>query len=210
MGLGGGPFEGPCGLVVGFDEGCDVGLELAERVEGPSPKRLACQDREPDLDLIQPGCSRRRKMEMPVRMTFQPAIAVRLVSIQIVEDDMNLAALMLGDDTVHEVEKLDAPAPLALAARDLASGDVESGKKRRHAVPDVIVRLARQRPAVRHFQATLRALLLLVDFVAPCNFARRLKTLNGLTPYEFICKRWTTEPERFRLSPLQQMPRPDR
>ncbi|MGU9980973.1 IS481 family transposase, partial [Phreatobacter sp. HK31-P] len=38
------------------------------------------------------------------------------------------------------------------------------------------------------------------------NFGRRLKTLNGLTPYEFICKRWTTEPQRFTLDPLQQMP----
>ena len=44
------------------------------------------------------------------------------------------------------------------------------------------------------------------DFVAAYNFARRLKTLNGLTPYEFICKRWTIDPERFRLNPLQQMP----
>ena len=44
------------------------------------------------------------------------------------------------------------------------------------------------------------------DFVAAYNFARRLKTLNGLTPYEFICKRWTIEPERFSLNPLQQMP----
>ena len=44
------------------------------------------------------------------------------------------------------------------------------------------------------------------DFVDAYNFARRLKTLNGLTPYEFICKRWTTEPERFTLNPLQQMP----
>ena len=46
----------------------------------------------------------------------------------------------------------------------------------------------------------------LADFVAAYNYARRLKTLNGLTPYEFVCKRWTTEPERFRLNPLQQMP----
>src|SRR3954464_14674554 len=29
----------------------------------------------------------------------------------------------------------------------------------------------------------------LADFVAAYNFARRLKTLKGLTPYEFICKR---------------------
>jgi transposase InsO family protein len=28
----------------------------------------------------------------------------------------------------------------------------------------------------------------LADFVAAYNFARRLKTLKGLTPYEFICK----------------------
>jgi transposase InsO family protein len=44
------------------------------------------------------------------------------------------------------------------------------------------------------------------DFVSACNFGRRLKTLKGLTPYEFICKRWTTEPHRFSLNPLQQMP----
>jgi transposase InsO family protein len=42
------------------------------------------------------------------------------------------------------------------------------------------------------------------DFVDAYNFARRLETLRGLTPNEFVCKRWTTEPERFRLSPLQQ------
>ena len=46
----------------------------------------------------------------------------------------------------------------------------------------------------------------LSDFVTVYNFARRLKTLKGLTPYEFICKRWTIEPHRFRLNPLRQMP----
>jgi transposase InsO family protein len=46
----------------------------------------------------------------------------------------------------------------------------------------------------------------LADFVSAYNFARRLKTLNGLTPYEFICKAWTKEPSRFTLNPLQQMP----
>ena len=46
----------------------------------------------------------------------------------------------------------------------------------------------------------------LADFVAAYNFGRRLKTLKGLTPYEFICKTWTSQPERFTLNPLQQMP----
>jgi hypothetical protein len=44
------------------------------------------------------------------------------------------------------------------------------------------------------------------DFVSAYNFARRLKTLNGLTPYEYICSVWTKEPERFRLDPIHQMP----
>jgi len=49
----------------------------------------------------------------------------------------------------------------------------------------------------------------LADFVAAYNFARRLKTLKGLTPYEFICKAWTSQPERFIVNPLQQMPGPN-
>jgi hypothetical protein len=46
----------------------------------------------------------------------------------------------------------------------------------------------------------------LADFLAAYNFARRLKTLKGLTPYEFICKPWTIEPKRFKLQPIHQMP----
>ena len=42
--------------------------------------------------------------------------------------------------------------------------------------------------------------------MAAYNFARRLKTLNGLTPYEYICKIWTSEPDRFILNPIHQMP----
>ncbi|MGZ2422785.1 hypothetical protein ACVIRM_001747 [Rhizobium laguerreae] len=46
----------------------------------------------------------------------------------------------------------------------------------------------------------------LADFIAAYNFGRRLKTLKGLTPYEFICKAWASQPERFTLDPLHQMP----
>ena len=46
----------------------------------------------------------------------------------------------------------------------------------------------------------------LTDFMAAYNFARRLKTLGGLTPYEYICKIWTSEPDRFILNPIHQMP----
>jgi len=46
----------------------------------------------------------------------------------------------------------------------------------------------------------------LSDFINAYNYARRLKTLSGLTPYEYICKIWTNEPERFILNPIHQMP----
>ncbi len=32
--------------------------------------------------------------------------------------------------------------------------------------------------------------------------ARRLKTLKGLTPYEYVCKIWTKEPARFNVNPF--------
>ena len=44
------------------------------------------------------------------------------------------------------------------------------------------------------------------DFISAYNFGRRLKTLRGLTPYEYICKTWTTEPKRFKINPIHQFP----
>ena len=49
----------------------------------------------------------------------------------------------------------------------------------------------------------------LADFVSAYNFARRLKTLRGLTPYEAICKAWTDEPSRFIQNPHHQIPGPN-
>ena len=49
----------------------------------------------------------------------------------------------------------------------------------------------------------------LSDFIDAYNYARRLKTLRGLTPYEFICKCWTTDPQRFRINPHHQRPGPN-
>jgi transposase InsO family protein len=46
----------------------------------------------------------------------------------------------------------------------------------------------------------------LTDFINAYNYGRRLKTLKGLTPYEFIVKAWTKEPERFTLNLAHQMP----
>ena len=41
----------------------------------------------------------------------------------------------------------------------------------------------------------------LQSFLMAYNFARRLKTLKGLTPYEYICKIWSEDPGRFIINP---------
>ena len=38
-------------------------------------------------------------------------------------------------------------------------------------------------------------------FLDAYNYGRRLKTLRGLTPYEFVCKIWTEQPARFKVDP---------
>jgi transposase InsO family protein len=57
-----------------------------------------------------------------------------------------------------------------------------------------------------HYDSHDQLRIHLSDFVAAYNFAKRLKTLAGLTAYEFICKCWQKEPDRFTLDPIHQMP----
>ncbi len=47
----------------------------------------------------------------------------------------------------------------------------------------------------QHVKAHLQA------FLMAYNFARRLKTLQGRTPYEYLCKVWPQAPERFATNP---------
>jgi hypothetical protein len=37
-------------------------------------------------------------------------------------------------------------------------------------------------------------------FLDAYNFAKRLKTIKGLTPFEYICKLWTEQPQRFNVA----------
>ena len=60
------PDEGLSLVVICVDVGIDVLLELFEAREGGAAERLALQDREPYLDLIEPGRACRREMELHV------------------------------------------------------------------------------------------------------------------------------------------------
>lgn len=43
-------------------------------------------------------------------------------------------------------------------------------------------------------------------FLDAYNFGKRLKTLAGLTPYQFICSCWQKDPDRFKSDPLHLSP----
>jgi len=45
----------------------------------------------------------------------------------------------------------------------------------------------------------------LQSFMGAYNFGKRLKTLKGLTPYEFICQQWEKTPHVFTQNPLQNI-----
>jgi len=56
-----------------------------------------------------------------------------------------------------------------------------------------------------HYKCHAQLLTHLADFMAAYNFARRLKTLSGLTSYEYIARIWTSEPDQFIVDPIHQM-----
>ncbi len=43
----------------------------------------------------------------------------------------------------------------------------------------------------------------LQTFLMADNFAKWLKTLRGLTPYQFICQAWQNNPLHFTINPFQ-------
>src|SRR5450631_3545786 len=82
---------------------------------------------------------------MHVGMTLKPAIAFRLVRVEIVEDDVNLAAGMVADDLIHEVEKLSPAAALVMTGLYGSAEHIKSRKKRRGSVAFIAVREAGER-----------------------------------------------------------------
>ena len=73
-------------------------------------------------------------MEADLRMFLEPTVAL-LVSVEIVDDDVQLAIGEAGDDMVHEAEELDAAPPLGMRRNDPARGNFERCKQGRGAVP---------------------------------------------------------------------------
>ena len=46
-------------------------------------------------------------------------------------------------------------------------------------------------------------------FIDAYNHGRRLKTLRGLTPYEYVARIWTEDPVRFKIDPYRHITGPN-
>ena len=55
-----------------------------------------------------------------------------------------------------------------------------------------------------HYDSHEHLKIPLNDFMAAYNCRQRPKTLSGLTPYEYVCKIWTSEPKRLIINPTYQ------
>ena len=64
--------------------------KLFEACEGSAAERLPLQDREPYLDLIEPGRACRREMKLHLGVGLEPML-ILLVGVEVVEDDVKLA-----------------------------------------------------------------------------------------------------------------------
>ena len=96
MDLGLAPLEGYGVLVVARDEGVDRRAQLGYRGEAGTLKRAAAEDREPDLDLVEPGSVGRGEVEVNVVVPGQPQIPLGLVGLEVVENDVDLLVWVVG------------------------------------------------------------------------------------------------------------------
>src|ERR671919_596789 len=73
------PRKGHRVLVVALDEGVDRLAQLGDRGEAGAIEGAAGEDREPDLDLVEPGGVGRCEVKADVLVSCQPQIALGLV-----------------------------------------------------------------------------------------------------------------------------------
>ena len=112
--------------VVSTDEVIDRFTQLFDIDKAGSPERLAAQNAKPAFNLIKPGSVSGRKVQMHVGMAPEPAVVLRLMGIEIVEDDVNLLFLSVGfDDAVHEIQELPASPTFVVAGINQSSGGFE-------------------------------------------------------------------------------------
>ena len=149
------PLEGDR---IGVAPRCEAvdGLAHLARVGGAQAAQHGTrEDAEPDFNLVEPRGMSRRVVKVDLWVTGEPEIMFGLVRIEVVEDDVKLRFRVTGDQSVHEVEKLDSPASLVMDDVSDAGVDFKRREQRSCAMSLVLEALTSQGAAVREPQPAL-------------------------------------------------------
>src|SRR6516164_11047038 len=102
-----GPGERMTAVVPAVDEGLDGGDEVGDRGEAAAADRLPGDDREEDLDHVEPGPRCRREVQGDPGVLREPGPHVRVrVGAVVVTDDVQLAARVSPRDLAQELQEL--------------------------------------------------------------------------------------------------------
>jgi hypothetical protein len=126
-------------LVIRRNEGVDLIAHLLWRGEAGAGQGSAGEDGEPDLDLVEPGGVGWGEVKTDAFVVRQPPIIFGLVRVEIVQNDVDFAARVVGDDAVHEIQELDPPAALVMAGLDHSGGHLQRREQGGRASPLVLM-----------------------------------------------------------------------
>ena len=163
-----GPGEGLGLLIVLFEEAVDRGLQLGDGSEDAALEPALCESGEEALDRVEPGSGRRREVERPSRIAFEPSANVGMLVGGVVVDDGvdRLARRNLLFDDIEEADEFLMTMALHVAADHRAVEDIHRGEQRGGSVPLVVVRhgsgaaFLQRKPGLRAVQRLNLALLI--------------------------------------------------
>src|SRR5215218_6115887 len=139
-----GPDEGFALLIVMNEVAVDCGFERTDTVEGAASNTSGGDLREEPLDLIQPAGTGRGEMHVIPGMADKPPRHLRgFVRPIVVHDHVHLALRRHGRvDLIEELKQLLMAMPPMTAADHLAGRDIQRGKQRGGAMPNVVMGLS--------------------------------------------------------------------
>lgn len=136
-----GPFEWLWIGVVMTDEVHNVCAQSVDAAIDAAPDLFVGDEREEALDLIEPGRTCGREMDMPARPFDEPVSDQwGLVGGVVVHDEMDIESARNGSlDLVEELAELGGTVPPVALADDPSGRNIEGGEKRCRAVSFVVM-----------------------------------------------------------------------
>ena len=142
------PLKRGCAFVMRADKGINGLSQLSDGEETGAAQGMTAEQAEPDFDLIEPRGMSGCEVEVNIGMASKPSVLFGLVGIEIVQNNMNLFLGVVGDNVIHEVEELAAPAPRVMARLNQSRRHLEGSKESAGSMSHIFVTESREGPAI--------------------------------------------------------------